>query len=63
MILNIVFFVLCFVFLICTVVYSAKTESNLSDVDCASAKFASDLLEGVNSDSFFVGFNPLIQIL
>lgn len=60
MILNIVLFLFCFIFLILTVVYSAKTESYLGDVDCASAKFASDILEGENSDIFFVGFNPLI---
>lgn len=60
MLLNVIFFVICFIFLILTVVYSAKTESYLGDVDCASAKFASDLLEGENSDIFFLGFNPLI---
>jgi archaellum component FlaF (FlaF/FlaG flagellin family) len=63
MIINIVLFFFCFVFLICTVVYSARTESYLGEVDCASAKFASDLLEGENTDIFFIGFNPLIEIL
>lgn len=60
MYVNLGLFVLCFVFLLLTVIYSAKTESSLSDVDCASAKFASDLLEGENSDIYFIGFNPLI---
>ena len=63
MILNLTFFVLCLVFLILTVVYSAKTESNLSEVDCASAIFAADLLKGENSDIYFIGFDPLIQML
>lgn len=60
MILNLTFFVLCLVFLILTVVYSAKTEGNIGKVDCASAIFASDLLKGENSDIFFIGFDPLI---
>ena len=63
MILNFTFFVLCLVFLILTVVYSAKTEANISKVDCASAVFAADLLKGENSDIYFIGFDPLIQML
>lgn len=60
-----VVFIVCFLlFLILMLVYAGKTEDNIQKIQCVSAKFPNDILNGKKEGEVqFLGFTPLIDML